>query len=89
MFQVDLLVFGKSLDKIDRKMLKMTARLKKPFAINESKSQPKTPFSKSFLGYSVSADGIKSDEQFDNEVWEAESPTTMKKLVIFCGILSF
>ena len=61
-FQVDVLVYGTTKEQLDKKMLAVKSRLReKNFTINEKKSNSKPVDSVSFLGYSISKEGIAPD----------------------------
>ena len=61
-FQDDVLVYGTTKDQYEKRMLAVKSRLReKNFTINEKKSNSKPVPSVSFLGYSVSKEGIARD----------------------------
>ena len=61
-FQDDVLVYGTTKDQYEKRMLAVkSGLLEKNFTINEKKSNSKPVSSVSFLGYSVSKEGIAPD----------------------------
>ena len=61
-FQDDVLVYGTTQEQFEKRMFAVKNRLRdKNFTINESKSDSKPVQSISFLGYSVSKNGISPD----------------------------
>ena len=61
-FQDDVLVYGTTKNQYEKQMVAVKSRLReKNFTINEKKSNSKPLSSVSFLGYSVSKEGIAPD----------------------------
>ena len=71
-------------------MLAVKSRLReKKFTINEKKSNSKPVSSLSFLGYSVSKEGIAPDPKHVGKIKNAKPPSNMKQLESFVGSASF
>ena len=61
-FQDDVLVYGTTKEQFDKRMLAVKSRLhEKNFTINEKQSNSKPVDSVSFLGYSISMEGMAPD----------------------------
>ena len=74
-FQDDVLVYGTTKDQYEKRMLAIKSRLReKNFTINEKKSNSKPVSSVSFLGYSVSKEGIAPDPKHDEKIKNAKTP---------------
>ena len=68
-FQDDVLVYGTTKEQLDKRMLVVKSRLlEKNFTINEKKSNSKPVDSDSFLGYSISKEGIAPDPKNADEI---------------------
>ena len=61
----------------------------KKFTINEKKSNSKPVSSVSFLGYSVSKEGIAPDPKHVEKIKKAKPPSNMKQLESFVGLAIF
>ena len=71
-------------------MLAVISRLReKNFTINEKKSNSKPVNSVSFLGYSISKDGISPDLKHVEKNKNAKAPTNNKQLESFVGLAKF
>ena len=71
-------------------MLAVKSRLReKKFTINEEKSNSKLVSSVSFLGYSVSKEGIAPDPKHVEKIKNAKPPSNMKQLESFVGLANF
>ena len=89
-FQDDALVYGTTKDQNKKRMLAVKRRLReKNFTINEKKSDSKPVSSVSFLGYSVSKEGIEPDSKNVEKIKNAEPPSNMKQLESFVGLANF
>ena len=85
-FQNDVLVYGTTKEQFDKRMLAVKSRLReKSFTINEKKSNSKPVDSVSFLGYSISKDGIAPDPKHVEKIKSAKAPTNNKQLESFVG----
>ena len=83
-FQDDVLVHGTTKDQYEKRMLAAKCWLReKIFTINEKKSNSKPVSSVSFLGYSVSKEGIAPDPK------NAKPPISMKALESLVGLANF
>ena len=90
MFQDDVLVYGTTKDQYEKRMLAVRSRLReKNFSINEKKSTSKPVSSVSFLGYSVSKEGIAPDPKHVEKIRNAKLPSNMKQLESFVGLANF
>ena len=89
-FQDDLLVYGTTKDQYEKRMLAVKSRLhEKNFTINEKKSNSKPVSSVSFLGYSVSKEGIAPDPKHVEKIKNAKPPSGLKQLESFIGLANF
>ena len=89
-FQDDVLVYGTTKDQYEKRMLAVKSRLReKDFTINEKKSNSKPVSSVSFLGYSVSKEGIAPDPKHVEKIKNAKPPSNMKQLESFVGLAIF
>ena len=89
-FQDDVLVYGTTKDQYEKRMLAVKSRLReKIFTINEKKSNSKPVSSVSFLGYSVSKEGIAPDPKHVEKIKNAKPPSNMKQLESFVGLANF
>ena len=89
-FQGDVLVYGTTKDQYEKRMLAVKSRLReKNFTINEKKSNSKPVSSVSFLGYSVSKEGIAPDPKHVEKIKNAKPPSNMNQLVSFFGLANF
>ena len=89
-FQDDVLVYGTTKDQHEKRMLAAKSRLReKSFTINEKKSNSKPVSSVSFLGYSVSKEGIAPDAKHVEKTKNAKPPSNMKQLESFVGLAIF
>ena len=72
-------------------MLAVKSRLgEKNFTINEKKSNSKPVDSVSFLGYSISKEGIAPDpKHVEKKIKNAKAPTNNKQLKSFVGLANF
>ena len=70
-------------------MLAVKKRTWKNFTIKEKKSKSKTVSSVSFLGYSVSKEGIALDPKHVEKIKNAKPPSNMKQLEHFIGLANF
>ena len=87
-FQDDVLVYGTTKEQFDKRMLAVKSRLReKRFTINEKKSNSKPVDSVSFLGYSISKEGIAPEPK--NVEKKAKAPTNNKQLESFVGFAIF
>ena len=85
-FQDDVLVYGKIKQQFDKRMLAVKGRLReKNFNINEKKSNSKPVDSVSFLGYSISNEGIVPDPKNFEKIKNAKAPTNNKQLESLLG----
>ena len=89
-FQYDVLIYGTTNDQYEKRMLAVKSRLReKNFIINEKKSISKPVSSVSFLGYSVSKEGIAPDPKHVEKIKNAKPPSNMKQLESFVGLANF
>ena len=90
-FQDDVLLHGTTKEQFNKRMLAVKSRLrKKNFTINETKSNSKPVESVSFLGYSISKEGIAPDPKNDEKIKKnAKAPTNNKQLESFAGLANF
>ena len=89
-FQDDVLVYGRTKDQYEKRMLAVKNRLReKNFTINEKKSHSKPVSSVIFLGYSVSKEGIALDPKHVEKIRNAKPPSNMKQLESFVGLANF
>ena len=87
--QDDVLVYGTTKEMFDKKMLAVKSRLReKNFTITEKKSNSKPVDSVSFLGYSISKEGIAPDPKHV-KIKNAKAPTNNKLLESFVGLANF
>ena len=71
-------------------MLAVKSRLReKNFTINEKKSNSKAVDSVSFLGYSISKEGIAPHPKHLEKIKNAKAPTNNKQLESFVGLANF
>ena len=71
-------------------MLAVKSRLRvKNFTINEKKSNSKPVDSVSFLGYSMSKEGIAPDPKHVKKIKNSKAPTNNKQLESFVGLANF
>ena len=59
------------------------------FTINEKESNSKPVSSVSFLGYSVSKEGVAPDSKHDEKIKSAKPPSNIKQLDSFVGLANF
>ena len=89
-FQDDVLVYGTTKDQHEKRLLAAKSRLReKNFTINGKKSNSKPVSSVSFLGYSVSKEGIAPDPKHVEKTKNAKPPSNMKQLESFVGLAIF
>ena len=89
-FQDDVLVYGTAKEQFDKRILAVKSRLcEKSFTINEKKSNSKPVDSVSFLGYSISKEGIAPDPKHVEKIKNAKAPTNNKQLESFVGLANF
>ena len=89
-FQNDVLVYGTTKDQYEKQMLAVKSRLReKNFTINEKKSNSKPVSRVSFLGYSVSKEGIAPDPKHFQKIKNAKPQSNMKQLKSFVGLANF
>ena len=89
-FQDDVLVYETTKDQYEKQMLAVKSRLcEKNFTINEKKSNSKPDSSVSFLGYSVSKEGIAPNPKLVEKIKNAKPPSNMKQLESFVGLANF
>ena len=89
-FQDGVLVYGTIKDQYEKRILAVKSRLReKNFTINEKKSNSKPVSSVSFLGYSVSKEGIAPDPKHVEKIKNAKPPSNMKQLESFVGLANF
>ena len=89
-FQDDVLVYGTTKDQYAKRMLAVKSLLReKNFTINEKKSNSKPVSSVSFLGYSVSKEGIAPDPKHVEKIKNAKPPSNVKQLESFVGLANF
>ena len=89
-FQDDVLVYGTTKEQFDKRMLAVKNRLReKNFTINEKKSNSKSVDTDSFLGYSISKEGIAPDPKHNEKIKNAKAPTNNKQLESFVGLANF
>ena len=89
-FQDGVLVYGTTKDQYEKRILAVKSRLReKNFTINEKKSNSKPVSSVSFLGYSVSKEGIAPDPKHVEKIKNAKPPSNMKQLESFVGLAIF
>ena len=73
-FQDDVLVYGTTKELFDKRMLAVKSRLReKNFTTNQKKSNSKPVDSLSFLGYSISKEGIAPDPKHVEKIKNAKS----------------
>ena len=76
-FQHNVLVYGTTKEQFDKKMLVVKIRLReKNFTINEKKSNSKPVNNVSFLGYSISNEGIAPDSKHVEKISSNLQQTT-------------
>ena len=76
-FQDDVLVYGTTKEQFDKRMLAVKSRLReKNFTINDKKSNSKPVDSVSFLGYSISKEGIAPNPKRVEKIKNAKAPIT-------------
>lgn len=84
----DVLIFGNDQDEHDRRLHAALARIQESgLTLNESKCQ----FSVSritFLGHVIDKDGISPDPQRTKAIREMQTPTTVKELRRFLGMVN-
>jgi hypothetical protein len=84
----DVLIFGKDQDEHDRRLHAALSRIQESgLTLNESKCQ----FSVSritFLGHVIDKDGISPDPQRTKAIREMQTPTTVKELRRFLGMVN-
>ena len=86
-FQDDVLVYGATKEQFDRGMLAVKSQLReKNFTINGKKSNSKPVDRVSFLGFSISNEGIAPDPKNVEKVKNARAPTNNKQLESFAGL---
>ena len=86
-FQDDVLVYWNNKGSIrETNACSRVDYVKKKFTINEKKSNSKPVSSVSFLGYSVSKDGIAPDPKHVEKIKNAKPPSNMKQLESFVGL---
>ena len=89
-FQDDVLVYGFTKEQFDKRMHAVKSRLRgKKFTINEKTSNSKPVDSVSFLGYSISKEGIAPDPKHVEKIKNAKAPTNNKQLESFVGLANF
>ena len=90
-FQDDVLVYGTTEEQFDKRMLAVKSRLReKNFTINKKKSNSNPVDSVSFLGYSISKEGIAPDPNYVEKIKKnAKAPTNNKKIESFLGLANF
>ena len=89
-FQDDVLLYGTTKDQYEKRMLAVKSRQReKNFTINEKKSNSKPVSSVSFLGYSVSKEGIAPNPKHVEKIKNAKPPSNMKQLESFVGLANF
>ena len=89
-FQDDVLVYGTTKDQYEKRMLAVKSRLReKIFTINEKKSNSKPVSSVSFLGYTVSKEGIAPNPKHVAKIKNAIPPSNIKQLESFVGLANF
>ena len=85
-----LLVYGTTKEQFDKRMLEVKSPLReKNFTFNEKKSNSKPVDSVSFLGYSISKEGIAPDPKHVEKLKNAKAPTNNKQLKSFVGPANF
>ena len=86
----DVLVYGTTKEQFEKRVLAVKSRLReKSFTINEKKSNSKPVDSVSFLGYSISKEGIAPDPKHVEKIKNATAPTNNKQLESFVGLANF
>ena len=89
-FPDNVLVYGTTKEQFNKRMLAVTSWLReKIFTINEKKSNSKPVDSLSFLGYSISKEGIAPDPKHLEKIKIAKVPTNNKQLDSFVGLANF
>ena len=89
-FQDNVLVYGTTKDQYDKRMLEVKSRLReKIFTINEKKFNSKPVSGVSFLGYSVSNEGIAPNPKHVEKIENPKPPSNMKQLESFVGLANF
>ena len=89
-FQDDVLLYGTIKEPFDKRMLAVKSRLReKNFTINEKKSNSKPVNSISFLGYSISKEGIAPDSKYVEKIKIAKAPTNNKQLESLIALANF
>ena len=74
----------------DKRMLAVKSRLgEKHFTINEKNSNSKPVDSLSFLGHSISKEGIAPESKHVEKTKNAKAPTNNKQLESFVGLANF
>ena len=88
-YQDDLLVHGRNVNELTRRLTAVTKRLEeKGFTINTCKSVFLAKEIK-FLGYSISAKGISPDPTTKKKIQACLPPRNKKELESFLGLLNF
>ena len=83
-------MYGTTKEQFDKRTLAVKSRLReKNFTINEKKSNSKPVDSISFLGYSISKEGIAPDPKHVEKIKNAKAPTNNKQLESFVGLANF
>ena len=89
-FQNDVLVYGTTMDRYEKRMLAVKRRLReKIFIINEKKYNSKPISTVSFLGYSVSKEGIAPDPKHVEKIKNAKPPSNMQQIESSVGSAIF
>ena len=89
-FQDDVLVYVTTKERFDKRRLAVKSRLReKNFTIDEKKSNSKPVDSASFLGYSISKEGIAPDLKHVEEIKNAKASTNNIQHGSFVGLTIF
>ena len=89
-FQDDVLLYGTTKEKFDKRMLAVKSRLReKNFTINEKKYNSKPVDSVSLLRYFISKVGIVPDPKHVEKIKITKAPTNNKQLESFVGLANF
>ena len=89
-FQDNALVHSTAKEQFDKRMLAVQSRLReKNYTFNKKKFNSKPVDLISFLGYSISKQGIAPDSKHVEKIKNAKAPTNNKQLESFVGLAKF
>jgi hypothetical protein len=88
-YQDDIFIFASTEASLRKRLTSVRNKLaEKGFTINTDKSVDFTD-NISFLGFRISADGIKPDSRLVSKIMNIESPSTKRELEHFIGVVNF